>query len=71
MKHKLRISYNGLCKKLIDSNMKKDLVEILNIGLVTIAKTGEGGQVSSQVLNRICTYFNCNIGDVMSFGKKQ
>ncbi len=64
------ISYNGLWKKLIDNDMqKKDLSEALNISSATIAKMGKGDSVSLDVLERICIYFDCDIGDVMSFEK--
>ena len=66
----MSISYNGLWKKLIDSNMqKKDLAESLSISSATIAKMGKGESVSLDVLERICVYFDCDIGDVMSFEK--
>lgn len=31
---------------------------------------GKGDKVSLDVLERICAYFDCNIGDVISFEKK-
>ena len=66
----MSISYNGLWKKLIDNNMqKKDLVEALSISSATIAKMGKGDSVSLEVLERICVYFDCDIGDIMSFDK--
>ena len=65
------VSYNKLWKLLIDKNMqKKDLVEALNLSSATIAKMGKGEYVSMDVLERICRYFLCDIGDVMSFNKK-
>ena len=68
----MAISYNGLWKKLIDKNLqKKDLTEILNISSATIAKMGKGESVSMDVLERICTYLDCNIGDIMSFEKEE
>ena len=64
------ISYNGLWKQLIDKNMqKKDISEALSISSATIAKMGKGDPVSLDVLERICIYLDCNIGDVMSFEK--
>lgn len=64
----MAISYNKLWKLLIDKNMqKKDLVEILNLSSATIAKMGKGEQVSMDVLERICTFFKCDIGDIVSF----
>lgn len=65
---KMATSYNKLWKLMIDKNMqKKDLVEMLNLSSATIAKMGKGEQVSMDVLERICTFFNCDIGDIVSF----
>lgn len=56
---------------LIDKNMqKKDLIDELGISSTTIAKMGKGDKVSLDVLERICEYFDCNIGDVISFEKE-
>lgn len=66
----VKISYNGLWKLLIDNEMqKKDLIDKIGVSSTTIAKMGKGEKVSLDVLERICNYFNCNIGDVMSFEK--
>jgi len=66
------ISYNGLWKLLIDKNMyKKDLTEKLGISSATIAKMGKGESVSVEVLQKICKYMDCNIGDIMSFEKEE
>jgi len=64
----MKISYKGLWKLLIDNNMqKKDLINELNLSSTTIAKMGKGEKVSLEVLEKICAFFDCNIGDVMSF----
>ena len=66
----MSISYNGLWKMLIDKKMyKKDLAGELNISSATMAKMGKGDSVSIEVLQRICAYLDCNIGDIMSFEK--
>lgn len=66
----MAISYNGLWKMLIDRNMyKKDLATELNISSATMAKMGKGESVSMDVLARICSYMDCDIGDIMSFEK--
>ena len=66
----MSISYNGLWKKLIDNNMyKKDLAAKLNIRSATMAKMGKGEKVSLEVLQKICDFLNCDIGDIMSFEK--
>lgn len=68
----MSILYNGLWKQLIDHNMqKKDLAEYLGISSATIAKMGKGEPVSLEVLERICLYLDCDIGDIMSFEKKE
>ena len=60
----MKTSYNNLWKMLIDRNMqKKDLIDKLGISSTTIAKMGKGDKVSLDVLERICAYFDCNIGD--------
>ena len=64
----MRVSYNGLWKLLIDKNMqKKDLIEKLSLSSTTVAKMGKGEKVSMDVLEKICKYFNCNIGDIVYF----
>lgn len=64
------ISYNGLWKILIDENLqRKDLIEQLNISSSTFAKMSKGEPVSLVVLEKICDYLDCDIGDVMSFKK--
>ena len=64
----MEVSYNGLWKMLIDRGLqKKDLIEKLNISSTTIAKMGKGEKVSLDVLEKICKFFECNIGDIISF----
>lgn len=64
----MSISYNGLWKVLIDKNLqRKDLIEQLNISSSTLAKMGKGEPVSLTVLEKVCNYLSCDIGDVMSF----
>ena len=67
----MAVSYNGLWKMLIDKKMyKKDLAAELNISSATMAKMGKGENVSLEVLEKICRYMDCNIGDIMSFEKE-
>lgn len=66
----MKISYNGLWKILIDKNMqKKDLINKIGISSTTIAKMGKGEKVSLDVIERICSCFNCDIGDIISFDR--
>lgn len=64
----MAVSYNGLWKKLIDKKLqKKNLTEKLNISSATVAKMGKGEKVSMDVLERICRYLDCDLGDIASF----
>lgn len=68
----MAVSYNGLWKLLIDKDMyKKDLGEKLGISSATLAKMGKGETVSMEVLQKICEYMDCDIGDIVSFRKKE
>jgi len=68
----MSVSYNKLWKVLIDNNMqKKDLADTLNLSSATVAKMGKGENVSMDVLERICKYFSCDIGDIVSFEVEQ
>lgn len=63
-------SYKGLWKILIDRDLqKKDLIDAVGVSSSTIAKMGKGENVSLDVLERICSHFDCNIGDIVSFEK--
>ena len=57
---------------MIDKGLqKKDLIEQLSISSTTIAKMGKGEAVSINVLERICNYVGCDIGDAMTFDAKE
>lgn len=62
----MRISYNPLWKMLIDKGMnKKDLREKSGISTASIAKLGNGENITTDVLLRICEALDCNINDIM------
>ncbi|MCZ3668181.1 helix-turn-helix transcriptional regulator [Limosilactobacillus vaginalis] len=59
------ISYNKLWKLLIDKNMKKkDLQEASGISAASVAKLGRNGNVTVEVLVKICEALDCDIGDI-------
>lgn len=59
------ISYNKLWKLLIDRNMKKkDLQEASGLSAASIAKLGRNGNVTVEVLVKVCQALNCDIGDI-------
>lgn len=60
------MNYNKLWKLLIDKNMrKKDLREKAGLTTNVIAKMGKGGDVSTQVLKKICEALDCRIEDIV------
>jgi len=64
----MAISYNKLWKLLIDKKMKKkDLQHLSGVSSATITKLGRDENVNTEILQKICTALNCNIGDIMEF----
>ena len=62
----MAMNYNKLWKLLIDRNlMKKDLIQMAGITTNAMAKMGKGGDVSTQVLSKICNALNCRIEDIV------
>ena len=65
------MNYNKLWKLLIDKNMlKKDLQEKTGISSNAIAKMGKGGDVSTQVLRKICEGLDCRLEDIVDLDDK-
>ncbi len=63
---KCLMNYNKLWKLLIDKNLrKKDLREMAGLSTNVIAKMGKGGDVSTQVLCKICKALDCKIEDIV------
>ncbi len=59
------VSYCKLFKLMIDRKMKKDLMQAAGISPSSMAKLGRDEYVSLEVLDKICTALQVNIGDVM------
>ena len=65
MTTKVSLNYNKLWKLLIDKNMlRKDLQEKAGISSNAIAKMGKGGDVSTQILRKICEALDCQLEDI-------
>ncbi len=63
----MAFSYKPLWKMLIDKEMKKkQLMQATGISKSTIDKMGRGEQVSMDIIDRICNYFDCNVEDIIS-----
>ena len=66
------MNYNKLWKMLIDKNlMKKDLIEMAGITTNAMAKMGKGGDVSTQVLIKICNVLDCKLEDIVELDSEQ
>lgn len=66
----MSINYNKLWKLLIDRGMyKKDLQQVAGLSSNAIAKMGKGGDVSTQVLCKICKALNCELSDIVDIVK--
>lgn len=64
----MAVSYNKLWKMLIDKGMKRtELRDAVDMSTNTLAKLGKNDYISLEILDRICTYLQCDIGDVMEF----
>ena len=67
----LSISYNKLWKLLIDRGMKKkDLQQASGVSAASIAKLGRNGNVTTEVLLKVCKALDCDISDIMKIVKE-
>ncbi len=61
----MKISFKPLWKLLIDRDMtKEDLRLATGLSAATIAKMSKNGNVTTEVLARICTEVNCSLEQV-------
>ena len=62
----MSVSYKKLWKLLIDRDMrKKDLRVATGISTTTLAKLGRNENVNTEILSKICTALDCDVGDIM------
>lgn len=60
------MNYNKLWKLLIDRGLyRKDLQKMAGVSTNALAKMGKGGDVSTQVLGKICTALDVKIEDIV------
>lgn len=68
----MAFSYKPLWKLLIDKEMtKKQLMEATGISKSTMDKMGRGEQVSMEIIDRICSYFNCDLSEILEHVKEK
>ena len=66
MEQKITVNYGKLWKLLIDKRMKKpELKEKAKISPGTYAKLNSNQFVSMDVIARICSVLNCDVGDIL------
>ena len=59
------ISYKPLWKLLIDKDLsKKELASVAGVSQSSVAKMSRGEIISMDVILRICTALDCDIGDI-------
>lgn len=64
------LSYEPLWKTLITKNLKKtDLVINKIISSSTLAKLGKNEPVNSKIYDKICSFLNCDIEDIVKHVK--
>ena len=62
----MAFSYKPLWKLLIDKEMnKKQLMEATGISKSTMDKMGRGEPISMDIIDRLCTFFNCNLSEII------
>ena len=62
----MAFSYKPLWKMLIDYEMtKKQLMQATGISKSTMDKMARGEQVSMDIIDRICNYFECDVSSVI------
>ena len=62
----MSFNYNRLWKLLIDRGMNKtQLRESIGIGTATLAKLSANENVSLDIIDKICTFLDCQPGDIM------
>ncbi|MFQ9338182.1 MAG: helix-turn-helix domain-containing protein [Varibaculum sp.] len=61
----MTITFKPLWKLLIDRDMtREDLRQATGLSPATIAKLGKDGNITTDVLARICQTLNCDITDI-------
>ena len=67
----MAVSYKKLWKLLIDKDMKKkDLAKVSGISPYTINKLNGDGNVTVEVIEKICLALDCKVDDILEFTKE-
>lgn len=64
----MSVSYKKLWHVLLDKNMKKkDLAKRAGVSTYTINKLNKNGNVTIEILGKICTALDCKLDDIVEF----
>ena len=64
----MAVSYKKLWKLLIDKEMmKKDLRAMTGVSTTTMSRLSKDENVSTEILSKICSALNCDVGDIMEY----
>jgi len=61
------ISYNKLWHLLLDKGMNKSRLRENGIHSTTISKMNKGQPISTETIEKICKFLNCQPGDIMEY----
>lgn len=64
----MALSYNKLWKLLIDKNINKtQLHNLTGLSQSTITKLAKNQNVNTNVLQKLCSYFKCDISNIVEY----
>ena len=67
----MSVSYKKLWHMLIDRDIKKkDLAKLSGVSIYTINKLNNGGNVTVEVIEKICHALDCKVDDILEFTKE-
>ncbi len=60
---------SSMCKMMMDDKemMKKDLRAMTGVSTTTMSRLSKDENVSTEILSKICSALNCDVGDIMEF----
>ena len=62
----MKLSYKKLWVKLVERDLKKtEFARKAGISSDSLAKLGKGANITTDVLLKICEYFDCDISDIV------
>ena len=64
----MAVCYKKLWKLLIDKDLlKKDLRAMTGVSTTTMSRLSKDENVSTEILTKICSALNCDIGDIIEY----